>query len=162
MHSNTSPSSIFKGCTLRFACFCKQSFLRFTPENGPRKLFFTCRTNPPAKIAKRIPRSCQKRLQNPPLDALKTRPRGLRIQSSFKITFCAGHSQRGALLACPRTWTGDPDYIDIYIYIYIYIYHIYVYYIYIYVYILMDWACCEKVPRNSSIIRPYPKPTQVD
>ena len=27
---------------------------------------------------------------------------------------------------------------------------------------LLDWSGCDEVPGNSSRIRPYPKPTQVD
>ena len=115
MHSSTSPSSIFKGCTVRFACFCKQSFLRFTPKNGPRKLFFTCRTNPPAKISKRVPRSCQKRPQNPPLDPLKTRPRCVKTSQNHapdptwnhKITQTLPRSEKNHFWAAGATIARD-------------------------------------------------------
>ena len=102
MHSSTSPSSIFKGCTVRVACFCKQSFLIFT-ENSLRKRFSTCSTNTTAKTTERDPRGCQKRPQNPPLDA---RPRGVKTHQNHapdptwnhKITQTLPRSEQKPLL----------------------------------------------------------------
>ena len=59
-HSILSPSSIFKGCTVRFAYFSNRSAWKFATKNSARPHIFTCRTDPPTRIAKRVPRSHQK------------------------------------------------------------------------------------------------------
>ena len=41
MHTVMSASPIFRGCTVRFACFCNGSCLEFATKNSPRQHFFT-------------------------------------------------------------------------------------------------------------------------
>ena len=110
-----SSPAIFKGCTVRFAYFCNRSSLKFATKNSPRHHFFTCRTYPLAKTAKRVPRSRQKGPQNHPLDPLKTHRRGLRTQSPLKIDFVAGDSPGDLVFAWPGTLEMGPRLcIDIY------------------------------------------------
>ena len=59
MHTVIRPSLIFRGCTVRFACFCNRSFFRCATKNSPRHYVFTCRTKPPAKTEKRLQEACE-------------------------------------------------------------------------------------------------------
>ena len=111
MNRGVSPSLIFKGCTVRFACFCKRSSLRIATKNSPREHLFTFHTNPPARTAKRGPRNLQNGPQNPPLGPSEGLRRGLRNLSLEKITFCAGSPPGDLLFACPGTREWDPGYI---------------------------------------------------
>ena len=91
MHTVLNASSIFRGCTVRFACFYNRGSLRFTTKNSPRHDLFTCCIKPPAKTAKRHPRILQKGSRNPPPRPSEALQRCLRNWPPSKITFCAGN-----------------------------------------------------------------------
>ena len=65
-----SSSSIFEGCTLRFAWFCNGRPLIFAPRNKPRGHFFIDCTNPLSENTKRGPRTLQTALSK--LDTTKS------------------------------------------------------------------------------------------
>ena len=76
-------------CTV--CLFLQAELSEIHTEKRSEEALFHLPHKPTSKDCRKGP-GCQNRPQSAPLDALKTRPRGLRIQSSFKITFCAGHS----------------------------------------------------------------------
>ena len=119
MHTSISLSSIFNGCTVRFACFCHGKCLRFATQNSPTQHFFTCRIKPSAKTAKRLPRtskmdpkSLRWNLQKHSEEASETTP--------FQKALFALEAPRG-IWSLPALGPGKRTPV-IYRYIYIYIY----------------------------------------
>ena len=102
-----SSSSIFEGCTVRFAWFCDRRHLLFAPRNRPKEHVFTCCTKPLSENPKGGPRS----LQKGPSGAPETPRKGFRNRSPKKVTFCAASSPGGLLSARPGPWKWDHDYI---------------------------------------------------
>ena len=61
------PSLIFKGCTVRFACFCNRRSPVFTTRNSQRVVFVTCPENTVLEGTKRGQKASQKVLRNRPM-----------------------------------------------------------------------------------------------
>ena len=109
-------SSIFEGCTVRFAWFCNRRQLLFKPKNMPRERVVACCAKPLSEATKSTPRTLQKGPQNSPLGPLETPRRGLRNRSPKKVTFVTASSLGDLLFSSPWTLKWDPSYIYIYIY----------------------------------------------
>ena len=87
-----STSSIFEGCTVRFACFCNTRRVLFSPRNTPRQHFFTFLTNSWSETKEKSPRALQKKPQNSPLEPSEAPGKGSQNWTPRKVTFCGGHS----------------------------------------------------------------------
>ena len=92
-NTSVSPSLIFEGCTIRFACFYTQRPVVSAVRNAPKECFFRSCANTLSETAKRAPRTLQNMLQNSTLDPSEA-PRGdLLNLIPQKVTFCAGSPQ---------------------------------------------------------------------
>ena len=113
-----SSSSIFKGCTVRFAWFCNRRQLLFKPKNMPREHIFACCAKALLEATKGTPRTLQKEPQNSSLGPPETLRKGLRNRSPKKVTFVARLPPEGFAVCEPWALEMAPQlYIDIYIYL---------------------------------------------
>ena len=115
-------SSIFKGCTVRFAWFCNRRPLLFAPRNSLRAHFFTDCTNLLSETRKRGPRTIQKDSKTLPWSLWKHPENGSKTGHQEKSLFALRTNPGECCLRALDLEMGPRLYIDIYVYMYIYIY----------------------------------------
>ena len=106
-----SSSSIFEGCTVRFARFCNRRQLLFKPKTMPREHVFACCAKPLSEATKSTGRTPPKDPQTSSLERLETLRKGFRNRSLKKVTFVAAASPGDLQFPSPGPWKWHPNYI---------------------------------------------------
>ena len=110
-NTSVSPSLIFEGCTVRFACFYTQRPVVSAVRNASKECFFRSCANTLSETAKRAPRTLQNMLQNSTPDPSKAPRGGHRNLTPQKVTFCAVRPPGDLLSSGPGPWKWHPGYI---------------------------------------------------